>query len=196
MDEIKEENAQIEKSINDDPILNSQSVIEEDDSDLIYEKEVKLLVADHKQIATFLMTFSILILGLQIAFAIWCLINIYQQVDSTSEALLIIWFHILKLFHNFYLINNFIQRMKARQISSPMVALATYLTLLMYYGFLFVYMDKLSPKLDKMQLYLCGVYPASDWCLFFISWCLQRNIMARRDELFRFESTNVPMEKK
>ena len=77
MDEIKEENIQGEKSINDDPILNSQSVIEEDDSDLIYEKEVKLLVADHKQIATFLMTFSILILGLQIAFAIWCLINIY-----------------------------------------------------------------------------------------------------------------------
>ena len=48
MDEIKEENIQIEKSINDDPVLNSQSVIEEDDSDLIYEKEVKLLVADHK----------------------------------------------------------------------------------------------------------------------------------------------------
>ena len=86
--------------------------------------------------------------------------------------------------------------MKARQISSPMVALATYITLLMYFGFLFVYMDKLSPKLDRNQLYLCGVYPISDWCLFFISWCLQRNIMARRDELFRFESTNVPMEKK
>ena len=63
MDEIKEENVQNEKSINEDPILNSQSMLDEDDSDLVYEKEVKLLVADHKQIATFLMTFSILVLG-------------------------------------------------------------------------------------------------------------------------------------
>ena len=77
-----------------------------------------------------------------------------------------------------------------------MIALATYITLLMYFGFLFVYMDKIWPGLDRLQLYLCGVYPICDWSLFFISWCLQRNIMARRDQLFAFESTNVPLEKK
>ena len=86
--------------------------------------------------------------------------------------------------------------MKAKQISSPMVGLATYITLLMYYGFLFVNIDKLDSSIDKMQLYLIGVYPISDWSLFFFSWCLQRNIMARRDQLFAFKSENVKMEKK
>ena len=74
--------------------------------------------------------------------------------------------------------------------------LCIYITLLMYYGFLFVNIDKLDSSIDKMQLYLIGVYPISDWSLFFFSWCLQRNIMARRDQLFAFKSENVKMEKK
>ena len=77
-----------------------------------------------------------------------------------------------------------------------MVGLATYITLLMYYGFLFVHINDMSPKIERMQLYIIGVYPASDWSLFFLSWCLQRNIMARRDQLFAFVSENVKMEKK
>ena len=77
-----------------------------------------------------------------------------------------------------------------------MVGLATYITLLMYYGFLFVHINDMSPKIERMQLYIIGVYPASDWSLFFLSWCLQRNIMTRRDQLFAFVSENVKMEKK
>ena len=77
-----------------------------------------------------------------------------------------------------------------------MVGLATYLTLLMYYGFLFVYIDKLHVNIERMQLYLIAIYPISDFGLFFLSWCLQRNIMARRDQLFAFVSENVKMEKK
>ena len=58
--------------------------------------------------------------------------------------------------------------MKAKQISSPMVGLATYLTLLMYYGFLFVYIDKLHVNIERMQLYLIAIYPISDFGLFFL----------------------------
>lgn len=77
-----------------------------------------------------------------------------------------------------------------------MVSLASYLTLLMYYGFLFVHMDLLHVNIDIIQLYLIAIYPATDWSLFFLSWCLQKNIMARRDQLFAFESATVSIEKK
>ena len=120
----------------------------EDDSDLIYEKEMKVLLHDHKIVTRFLMGFGIVIMVLQLGFAIWCLTTIYSQVKDTSEGLLVIWYHILKILLNLYTIKDFIATMKAKQTSSPMIRLASYITLLMYYAFLFVHRGKLSPNMD------------------------------------------------
>ena len=76
----------------------------EDDSDLIYEKEMKVLLKDHSIICRFLMSFAIVVMVLQLGFAVWCLTNIYKQIDETAEALLVIWYHILKLLLNLYTI--------------------------------------------------------------------------------------------
>ena len=168
----------------------------EDDSDLVYEKEIKVLLEHHRQISKCMMTFAILVMTIQTAFGIWCLVTIYNDVDAMQEGLLIIWFHFLKIFHNVYLSYNFFGTMKAKQISSPMVALATYLTLLMYYGFLFVHVTKLHDNMDKNQLYYIAIYPITDWIMFFLSYCLQRNIMKRRDDLFKQDTISVSLEKK
>ena len=128
------------------------------------------------------MTLAIIVMTIQTAFGVWCLITIYSDIDKMQEGLLIIWFHFLKIFHNVYLSYNFFGTMKAKQISSPMVALATYLTLLMYYGFLFVHIDELHDNMNRNQLYFIAIYPITDWLLFFLSYCLQRNIMKRRDD--------------
>ena len=196
MDEIKEEHS--DRGANDDAKVGELMSVSqiEDDSDLIYEKEMKILLADHKIITRFLMGFGIFVMIAQLAFAVWCLIAIYGQVKETSEALLVIWYHILKILLNLYTIKDFMTTMKAKQTSSPMIRLASYITLLMYYGFLFVHKDKLSPNLDIEQLYLLGVYPASDWFCFFLSWILLCNIMKRRDQLLQWDSATLAREKK
>ena len=101
------------EELDDDKLGLSQSQIE-DDSDLIYEKEVKVLLKDHFTVARFLMTFAIIVLALQSIFGCWCLYTIYEKIKSKDEGLLIIWYHILKLFHNLYIIKNFITRMKSK----------------------------------------------------------------------------------
>ena len=75
----------------------------EDDSDLIYEKEVKVLLQDHRTISRFLMTFGIFVLILQTVFAFWCLYQLNPSKNNET-GLLIIWYHILKLLHNAYMI--------------------------------------------------------------------------------------------
>ena len=103
---------------------------------------------DHKIVTRFLMGFARVVMIVQLAFAVWCLTTIYGQIKEYTEALLVIWYHILKILLNLYTIKDFISTMKAKQTSSPMIRLASYITLLMYYGFLFVHKDKLSPNLD------------------------------------------------
>ena len=63
------------KSINLEEMLSMSQI--EDDSDLIYEKEMKVLLKDHGIICRFLMSFAIVVMVLQLAFAVWCLMNIY-----------------------------------------------------------------------------------------------------------------------
>ena len=77
-----------------------------------------------------------------------------------------------------------------------MIRLASYITLLMYFAFLFVHKDKLSSRLGIDQLYLLAAYPISDWFLFLLSWCLLSNIMRRRDQLLKWDSATLSREKK
>ena len=100
-----------EKELEED--MMSQSQIE-DDSDLIYEKEVKVLIKDHKQIANFLMSFGIVVMALQTAFAFWCLYTIFQHIEKQGEGLLIIWYHVLKIMLNLKMSSDFVSTMKAR----------------------------------------------------------------------------------
>ena len=148
LDEIKEEHS--DRQDKDEKVGELQSVSQiEDDSDLIYEKEMKLLLKDHKVITRFLMGFAIVVMIIQLGFAVWCLTTIYSPKDfKTEDGLLVIWYHILKILLNLYTIKDFISTMKAKQTSSPMIRLASYITLLMYYVFLFKYKDLLSDKLD------------------------------------------------
>ena len=48
-------------------------VEDEDASDLIYDKELKILLEDHKRVTKFTMVVSILTMFAQIVFAFYCL---------------------------------------------------------------------------------------------------------------------------
>ena len=85
----------------------SQEIEEEDASDLYYDKELKILIEDHKRVTKFTMIVSMLLMGCQIAFAIWCL-GTNQSLGTWEDALLINWYHLLKIFMNCYVIMSFI----------------------------------------------------------------------------------------
>ena len=74
----------------------------------------------------------------QIVFGVWCLQNL-SKLGTWEEALLINWYHLLKIFMNLYVIFSFFQRIRAKQPSSPLGYLASYVTLVFYLVFLFVY---------------------------------------------------------
>ena len=85
----------------------SQSIEEEDASDLYYDKELKLLIEDHKRVTKFTMIFSMLLMAGQIAFGVWCLRE-NLNIGTWENALLINWYHLLKIFMNVYVILQFI----------------------------------------------------------------------------------------
>ena len=86
-------------------------VEEEDDTDLIYDKELKILLEDHKHVAKFMMVVSIILLLCQVAFAVWCMEEL-ASVGTWEDSLLINWFHVLKIFMNVYVAQTFVKRIK------------------------------------------------------------------------------------
>lgn len=88
------------------------------------------------------MVVSMLVMACQVAFAVWCLQTL-SDAGTWEDALLINWYHLLKIFMNLYVIMSFIQRIRAKQPSTPLAYLSSYITLLFYLAFLFVYTDKL-----------------------------------------------------
>ena len=173
----------------------SQVVEEEDASDLYYDKELKLLLEDHKRVSKFMMIVSMLLMGCQIAFAVWCL-QTNLGLGTWEDSLLINWYHALKIFMNLYVMLSFLQRIRAKQPSTPLGYLSSYITLLFYLGFLFVYPNLLPPNIGVDRISLLVLYAISDWALLLFAWAIQKNVIARRNELFRFEAGGISQDKK
>ena len=77
-------------------------VIEKEDfSDLYYDRDLKVLLEDHRQVTKFAMLVAILVMILQMAFSVWSL-TLLSEKGSWENALLINWFHLLKLLMNLY----------------------------------------------------------------------------------------------
>ena len=94
-------------------VINTKKAILEDDSDLIYERELKALLEDHLRICHFLMIIAIIVMSLQAFFAIWSLKTL-NDLGPFSDSILIQFFHLLKLFHNAYMIYSFGNTLKSK----------------------------------------------------------------------------------
>ena len=129
-----------------------------------------------------------------------CVCAFVRQCQSASHLTLPLTerppFVILKILMDLYTIYAFIKRMKMQQPSSPLVYLSSYITLLIYFLGLFLYTNKLPENIGINQILLLAVYVVSDWLLLLFSWTIQLNIVARRDELFRFKANKIEIEKK
>mmetsp|Transcript_3858 Transcript_3858/g.4496 ORF Transcript_3858/g.4496 Transcript_3858/m.4496 type:complete len:177 (-) Transcript_3858:267-797(-) len=165
-------------------------VDENDDSDLVYDKELKILLEDHKTITKLMMIVSILLFTCQTVFGLWCM-NELSNLGTWEDALLINWFHVLKIILNCYISWTFFKRIKAAQPSSPLGYLSSYLTLFLYLGVLFVHADMLPPNISRSHINILCLYAGSDFMLMVFSWSIQRNLVARRDELFRFKAGGI-----
>ena len=117
-------------------------------------------------------------------------------MGTWEDSLLINWFHILKICLNAYICQTFFKRIKANQPSSPLGYLSSYLTLFLYLSILFVFTDKLPENIPVWHLNILTIYAGSDIVLMFFAWIIQRNLVARRDELFRFKAGDITQEKK
>ena len=168
---------------------------ENDDSDLIYDKELKGLLEDHKIITRLIMIVSMLVMTCQSAFGILCMMEL-SELGSWEDALLINWFHVLKIFMNTYISWTFFKRITAEQPSSPLGYLSSYLTLFLYLAMMFIHADLLAPNIPRSQLNILTLYAASDIMLMVFSWSIQTNLVRRRDELFKFKAGGIAQEKK
>ena len=119
-----------------------------------------------------------------------------SDMGTWEDALLINWFHLIKVFMDIYMIQTFIKRIKAKQPSTPLGYLSSYITLSFYFVFLFVHANYLPPNIDLDQITLLSVYVVSDWCLLLFSWLIQSNVVARRNELFAFQAGGITQDKK
>jgi len=133
---------------------------------------------------------SIAVMFAQIVFAFWCMDKLSDQ-GTWEDALLINWYHLLKIFMNSYISWGFVKRIRAKQPSSPIGYLSTYITMLFYLALLFVYAGEMPMNIEIESLYLLIVYAGSDWILLFFSWAIQKNVVARRNELFKFQAGGI-----
>ncbi len=91
-------------------------------------------------------------------------------MGTWEDALLINWFHLLIILLNLYIVQTFIKRIKAKQPSSPLGYLSTYITLLIYQVFLYVYAGDLKANIDIVHLNLLFFYMATNLALLLFSW--------------------------
>ena len=68
--------------------------------------------------------------------------------------------------------------------------------MLFYLVFLFVYTDMLPPNIKIESVTYLVVYAISDWFLLLFAWVIQKNVIARRNELFSFKAGGISQEKK
>jgi len=61
------------------------------------------LLEDHKRVAKFMMIVSIMVMIGQIVFAVWCMQEL-AAVGTWEDALLINWFHLIKILMNLFVI--------------------------------------------------------------------------------------------
>ena len=80
------------------------------------------------------------------------------------------WYHLLKIFMNAYIAWSFVKRIRAKQPSSALGYLSTYITMLFYLSLLFVYSNELPENIEIESLFLLVVYAVSDWALLLFSW--------------------------
>lgn len=91
----------------------SEIIEKEDESDLRYDRDLKVLLEDHRYVTKFIMIISIVAMVCQIAFGVWSIIEL-GELGTWEDALLINWFHMLKIFLNIYVSKTFITRIKAK----------------------------------------------------------------------------------
>ena len=162
---------------------------------MTYDRELKLLLEDNKRVTKCAMILSIIVMLVQVIFAFYCVSEL-SSVGAWEETMLIQCFHLIVILMNLYVSQGFIKRIKAKQSSTVLVYLSSYITLFFYLTFLFVYAGDLPANIELKHLYLLFFYLGTDLGLLLFSWCIQKNIIARRDELFRFEAGGVNKEKK
>ena len=73
--------------------------------------------------------------------------------------------HYIKIAHNVYVIYKFIENLRYKLTSNPLQSLSAYLTITLYFGFLFINVSLLSENVPMLCLTILTVYPATDWSL-------------------------------
>lgn len=90
-----------DKNIISDGHDASEMMEEEDESDLRYDRDLKILLEDHRYVTKFIMVIAIVAMFCQIAFAVWSIMAL-ANLGSWEDALLINWYHLLKILLNIY----------------------------------------------------------------------------------------------
>ena len=102
----------------------------------------------------------------------------------------------LVIMMNLYVCYSFFKRIKARQPSSPLAYLASYITLLFYLSFLYVHAGELPANVPIYHLNRLLAYLGSDLALIIFSWAIQKNLIERRNELIKFAAGGIKREQK
>ena len=132
---------------------------------------MKKLLIDHKAVTKFIMIVTIIFNMGQIVFGVLSMREL-NTMGTWEDALLIQWFHLIKLFMDIYISWSFVKRINAKQPSTPLSYLSSYITMLFYFAFLFVYADLLPPNISVDQITILSVYVVSDWLLLLFSWLI------------------------
>ena len=97
---------------------------------------------------------------------------------------------------NLFITQSFVNNIKSKQPSSPLAYLSSYITLVLYIGFLFAYTEDLPPRIEIFHLTILWAYAGSDWLMLLLSWCIQSNIISRKNALLKFKAGGITQEKK
>ena len=93
--------------------------------------------------------------------------------------------HYIKIAHNLYVSYKFVGNLKFRLPNNPLQSLSAYLTITLYFCFLFVHIKLLNAKVGKHCLYLLIIYPVTDWLLCLISLCVLRPLIQKKNFLIK-----------
>ena len=98
--------------------------------------------------------------------------------------------HYIKIVHNLYVAYKFFGNLKFHLPNNPLQSLSAYLTITLYFCFLFVHINLLAKQVPRYCLYLLIVYPVTDWILCLISVLTLRPLIQKKNLLIKSTDLN------
>ena len=129
-----------------------------------------------------------MVLGMQCLFAMYSVAHfqcgIFKSCDENGVCTgngLVCFLHYIKFSQSIYLMNKYYRNIKQREVNHPIGQLNVFIVITIYFLCLVYFIGDF--KQEKAMVQLCAVYPAADFFMIMLSYCMISRVLTKKQWL-------------